>query len=268
MKRAVITLLIVALAVFGAMTSKIALAQTPVPQQSRLVAIGMGKASAPAATATLQFLLGSSMMYGMGPMYGTESAPMGSPESGEQTVPNMSGAISDASLQPVVEALTEAGVSADAVTIAVPAATDAFSPGGSVGEILVVIDQPADGALRDIVRAVRRSAAPSGLEVLHVGASFTPADCAVLFQAAREAAIADAQARVEGLAVSLGGTLGALIEASESPGYGPYGVSSCDLFSQSSGPFGMNSLPSFDPKTTEATAYVQVTLTYAFEVNQ
>ena len=265
MRRSMPFLFVVVLCLFSVLTSGAAVAQTPVPQQATLVAIGMGEASAPAASATLQFLLGSSMMFGMGPMPAMTESDSGSPEAGGPTPMDMSGQVSEETLQPVVEALIDSGIAEDSITIAAPAATDAFGPSGSVGEVRIAIEQPGEGVIVDAVDLVRDTAPSSGLQVLHVGAMFTPADCTALFQQAREAAIADAQVRVDGLAISLGGTLGALIQASESPGYGPYGVSNCGSSGQFSGPYGMNSLPSFDPSSPEATVYVQVTLTYAFE---
>ena len=100
------------------------------------------------------------------------------------------------------------------------------------------------------------------MTVLHVGALFEPADCAALLQEARDAAIADARLRVEGLATSLGGTVGELVQASETPFYGPAGTTTCEPGSGVFGPYGPGTLPAFNPGNVEAEVYVQVTLTY------
>ncbi|MGD9710873.1 MAG: SIMPL domain-containing protein [Thermomicrobiales bacterium] len=95
---------------------------------------------------------------------------------------------------------------------------------------------------------------------------FEPADCVTLLQEARDAAIADAQQRAEGLAASLGGTLGSLIQASETPFYGAAGNTSCDPAGEVYGPYGPGTLPAFDPRAAEAEVHLQVTLTYALEL--
>jgi len=101
--------------------------------------------------------------------------------------------------------------------------------------------------------------------VLHVGARYEAVDCVALTQRAREAAIADAKVRAEGLAQGLGLTLGGLTQASEPPYFGPAGMDSCAApGAETFGPYGPGTDPAFDPEATEATVTVQVTLTYAF----
>ena len=89
------------------------------------------------------------------------------------------------------------------------------------------------------------------------------------WEQARDAAIADAQERAEGLAAGLGVTLGELVQASETPYFGAPEAGSCAPEGSETffyGPFGPGTYPLFDPESTEATVSIQVSLTYAFGV--
>jgi hypothetical protein len=249
-----------------------ALAQ-PVPGQlTGIVATGFGSASEPAQSATLQFLVGSDMFFGMGmPMMEATEVGPGTPESGPAPVMEapLSGRLTEDSLLPIIEALIAAGAASEAIETTVPTETGGFTgPGGpEAGEIEVIVDQPGGELLSGLVAAVRDAAPGAGLSVLHVGVEYEAADCASLIQQARDVAIADAQERAEGLAAGLGVTLSELIQASETPYFGAPEAGSCapegsDAFFY--GPFGPGTYPLFDPESTEATVSIQVTLTYAF----
>ncbi len=231
-------------------------------QAAGIQATGFGTASAPAQTAHLQFLLGSSAAFGFAPMEfdpgtpGAEPPPMG-----PMGMPTVSAEQVDA----VVEAITATGIGSDAIATTVPAYSSMFGPGGpETAELRVTIEQPQAGDLIDLVAAVQAVAKQSGLAVLFVGARYEAADCASLVQEARVAAIADAQVRVEGLAQGLGVTLGELTQASESPYFGPIGIDPCSLAgtSEGFGPYGPGTEPAFDPNATEVTVTAQVTLSY------
>jgi len=126
-----------------------------------------------------------------------------------------------ADLVPVVEAITGAGIASDAIAVTIPASTSIFGPGGpEIAEVGVTIDQPQSGAMVELVSAVTAAAQQSGLSVLHVGSRYEAADCVALLQEARDAAIADAKLRAEGLAQALGVTLGELVQAGEYPYFG------------------------------------------------
>lgn len=231
-------------------------------QSTGIQATGIGTASAPAQTANLQILLGSSASFGMDPI---EFAP-GTP--GPGLPPIGMGPLSREQLEPVVEAIAETGVGEDAIVVDLPASNSMFGPGGpETAEIRVTIDQPQAESLIDLVSALTAVAQRTGLTVLYIGARYEAADCAALIQQARDAAIADANLRAEGLAQGLGVTLGELTQASESPYFGPTGMDSCAPAGTAGdfGPYGPGTDPPFDPDATEATVTVQVTLTYAIE---
>ncbi|MGD9710872.1 MAG: hypothetical protein AB7V46_02250 [Thermomicrobiales bacterium] len=120
----------------------IAIAQTPQPQQPSVVAIGTGEATAPAATVTVQLLLGSAMNFGMGPMMGVVEEGPGTPAAMGPGAMGVPAEVSEESLAPVVQALIGAGVTEDAITMTVPAPTDAFGFGGpEIGEMLIELGQ-------------------------------------------------------------------------------------------------------------------------------
>jgi len=239
-----------------------AVAQGP---SAGIQATGIGTASAPAQTAQLQILIGSSAFFGMGPV---EMAP-GTPSIDLPPVGPMGQvSLSDEQLGPVIDVITGAGIGEDALEVTIPASSSPFGPGGpETAEIRATIDQPQGEDLAILVAAIRATAPNSGLTVLHVGARFEAADCAALIQQARDAAIADANQRAEGLAQGLGVTLGELVLGSESPFFGPTGTDSCAPAGTASdfGPYGPGTDPAFDPDATEAMVTVQVTLTYAID---
>jgi uncharacterized protein YggE len=227
-------------------------AQPAVGTEPGIAAVGFGQAEAPADAASLQFLIG--------PLQ--PAMPGGPPTGGTAD-----------QLDPIVQALVDAGAAEEAIEVAVPAAGGAsfFGPGGpELGEILVTVEQPQAGQLADLVRAARAAAGQAGMGegVLYVGATFAVDDCEALLQAAREAAVADARARAEGLAEALGATLGDLVQASEAPYFGPTGAGACaegvPPGVAASGPYGPGTAPQFDPSAgAVAVAYVQVTLSFA-----
>jgi hypothetical protein len=214
-----------------------------------IVAVGYGQATAPAASARLQFLIGPD-----------QSAMMSGPPS----------SMTEVELEPIVQALVDAGLAEAEIEATMPSVAGGFfGPGAPEnGEIRATVEQPTQDQLADLVQAVREAAGQAGSSVYHVGARFEADDCEAQVQAAREAAVADARARAEGLAAAVGATLGDLIQVSESPFFGPTGAGTCgeglppDI--AGFGPFGPGTEPAFDPSLeAEAVAYVQVSLTFA-----
>lgn len=228
-------------------------------------ATGTGSASAPAQTAHLQILLGSSASFGMGPMEmapGTPSIEL--PPAG----PMGPVSLSEEQLGAVIDVIEGAGIGEEAIEVTIPVYNGFFGPGGpETAEIRATVDQPQGADLVNLVAAIHAAAPESGLTVLYVGARYETADCAALMQQAREAAIADANLRAEGLAQGLGVTLGELVQASELPYFGPTGTDSCAPAGTAGGfgPYGPGTDSAFDPNATEATVTVQVTLTYELE---
>jgi hypothetical protein len=273
------------LAVVFAMTALIpgaARAQVVPGAEAGIVATGFGRAAEPAASATLQLIIGPNEFGYMGMPgeiiieEGGVSGPMASPEMGAMpTMPAMPAmpapmpTLTAEQLDPIVQALTDAGVASDAITVTVPdSSAMVYGPGGPTsGEIRVEVTNPQQDQLSDLVAAAREAATGANLSLFYVGATYIAADCATLVQQAREAAVADAEARAEGLAQAIGASLGPLVQAIDAPYFGPEGGDACAAAGTGIiyGPYGPGTGAPYDPNApAEAVAYMQVTLTYEF----
>jgi Protein of unknown function (DUF541) len=258
---------------FVALSPRAADAQVSPSGEPGIVAMGFGRAAEPAASASLQFLISPSEMSYMGMSEvtvgeSTEAGPMASPVM--EGVPGMPPSVTAEQLDPIVQALVDGGVASDAITVNVPDTNEMFLGPGSpeTGEILAEVSNPEEQQLADLVDAARQAARGANLSVFHVGAAFEASDCATLTQQAREAAVADARARAEGLAQAVGTALGDLIQAAETPYYGPESGGSCapeGTDPGTYGPYGPGTYPAYDPgDAAEAFVLAQVTLTFAF----
>jgi hypothetical protein len=258
---------------FVALSPRAADAQVSPIGEPGIVAIGFGRAAEPAASASLQFLIGPSQMGYMGmsevPVEeSTEGGPVASPVTEGSS--GMPPSVSVEQLDPIVQALVDGGVASDAITVNAPVTNEMFfGPGGpETGEILAEVSNPDEQQLADLVDAARQATRDANLSVFLVGASFEASDCAALTQQSREAAVADARARAEGLAQAVGTSLGELIQAAETPYYGPENGGSCapeGTAPGTYGPYGPGTYPPYNPgDAVEAVVLAQVTLAFAF----
>jgi uncharacterized protein YggE len=253
---------------FTVSTSSVAAQSTP-SDGPTIDAAGYGVATAPAEEAMLQFLVMSNQGFGMGG--GFENMPMmdeGTPVSEMPSMGSMGGSmtLTAGQLQPIIDALVTGGVAEADITVSIPAATSVIGPGGpAIGEVRATIQQPSGDLLPALVQSVYDASAGAGVQVFHAGARYEPADCAALIQAARDAAVADARQRAEGLARSLEVELGELVHASEPGFFGPTGAGSCSPAGYAGvfGPYGPGTENAFDPHQTEASVAMQVILTFA-----
>src|SRR4051794_27791306 len=140
-----------------------------------IVAIGFGRAAAPAASATLQFLVGPSQssLMGISEVPGgasPASGPVASPVTGG--VPGLPPSMTADQLDPIVQALVAGGVTRDAITITVPVSNAMFTgPGGpETGEILAEVPTPEAQHLAELVAAARQAVKGANLALFHIGA--------------------------------------------------------------------------------------------------
>jgi len=245
-----------------------------------LIVTGVGEAAEPAAGATLQFVVGAGAYYGI-PEFGegvaTEEAP--GPSGPAPAGPYGPPSLDEAALTPIVEALEAARVAREDIAVIIPVGGEFFGPfGPGTGQVLAEVRQPSREALGALVEAANAAALQAGLAMLYVGARYTADDCAALQQLAREAAVADARTRADGLVRALGIALGELIQVREAPFGGswvpegvaaPIGLQGADACAPVSpagtGEYGpVGSSPPFDPATAgEVRTIVQVELTFA-----
>lgn len=234
-----------------------------------IVALGSGRATAPAETASLQFVIvPRARDFGGGSSI--SSPPPGATPGTTET---------DAA-QPVVDAVVAAGATRADVRLTASAALSVTTYGfaSQFGVRLdVAVRRPTIDGLNKIVNAAGEAASENGLIVQQVGAGYAVADCTQLARQARQAAIEDARARAQEQAELLNVGLGKLLVASDAsaanagsgsstaadvPGGGCAAARSVD--NVPAGSRVGTTLPAFDPTLPpEATALAQVGLTFA-----
>ena len=166
--------------------------------------------------------------------------------------------ISEADLQPVVDAIVAQGVSsADIEVITEPIYGDPYYGGTATIRVTV-------GSV-DALDAIGNAAteAASGLEGITFGGitvSYTVSDCAALEQAAMRAAVEDARQRGQSFASVLGVGLGPVAGASHYS-YSPFGGSPCDF--DYGGPYPMSGVAYAEGQESEVQLIATVTITFA-----
>lgn len=255
------------------------LAQLAPGSEPSLTVTGYGEASAPADSALIQLLIGTAQsgfgksMSGssMGEFQAVVVAPSeaeviegtpdpSAPQQGipvEPSGPDASRPIDEAALEPVLSALEAAGLSRDAIEIAIsPLASDPYAgPYSGAARIEFTVQEPEQEMLNDLISTVSQRASAAGLSLIQVGATYRLDDCQALEDEAQLAAIDDARQRAERLAEQLGVTTGKTLLASDfglfgGPGDGggcsPYG--DAGSYTSFGGPGGIPlTLPDFDP---------------------
>lgn len=228
--------------------------------QTGITVQGFGSASVDADSALLElYFIGE--FIGIGPV--PEPAPgQTEPGFGEGVAPRPPEVqpigegqeITEADLQPVVDAIVAQGVSRDDIEVIV-----APYYGGSANIRVTVGDVDA---LEGIVDAATEAA--SGLEGISFGGSsvsYTVSDCAALEQAAMRAAVDDARERGQSFASVLGVGLGSIVGASHSS-YSPFG-SPCD--SGLGGPYPLGGVAYAEGQSPEVQLIATVTITFAIQ---
>ncbi len=253
---------------------------------------GSGRATSPAETATIQILVGSSEAFHGSPfpphivppdVVESEDA---TPEAGEAAMgaeitaeevvvaPGPMGppSLTDEDLQPLVQAMADAGVEEDDIQVITgPAASGIYGPGGpGAGFVEAEVAQPTREQVGEIMTAVNQAATDNGLIIQHLGVGYDVADCEPLQWEALQAAIEDARAQSEQLAELLDVTLGDLVQASSYPFYGPQFPGEDDGGCPTSpeatiyGPGHTITTPPFDPAAeAEAEVFAQVNMVFA-----
>lgn len=220
---------------------------------------GFGTATADADSARIEFYFGR---YNDGEIRFDEPLPpeveVDSPgsSSGDDAVELQEvSPITEADLQPVIDALVAAGVSRDDIEFV---EQGYYDPYWASATLRVAVNDL--GALEGIVNAGTDAA--NGLEGISLQGSnviYTVSDCAALQQAALGTAIEDAGDNVQTFAAALGVTAGDMIGASNLSWY-PTDGTGCDSY------WGYPVLEAgFADGPAEVSAYAQVAITYAMQ---
>jgi uncharacterized protein YggE len=235
---------------------------------------GYGRATAPADTARVQFAVSKADDVYPVPLPAdirgvaegdveTESAPSVPPETSPTEV--APSPMTEADLQPLVDAIKAQGVSDADIEIVIFPADSYYSYYGSNSALVTVtLSDPSDrvGALVDAgTQAVNDSGT---LYLQNVSVLYTVDDCSTLLGEARRAAVEDGRDNASGLAQALGVNVGEVVAAAEYA-YSPLGLSTCDpafdtYYPQ---PYGYEGI-GYDPSMpAEVQIVVNVTLTFA-----
>lgn len=227
-----------------------------------LIAIGQGRASAPAETAYLQLLIGPSVYDGQIIVGG--SSPAATPGAAERQA-----------VEPLVQAMRSRGVADTDVQVLISPALNSgyYGPSNAPNGVRIdaTIRAPTLDRLNDIVNAAGQAAAANSQTLLQVGVSYAVVDCSVLEREARDRAITDARSRAQQQAELLDRSLGPLLLSSDIMPSPLPGVASsqagCEAIVPPAGPTSFSNgvtLPAFNPAaTTEARSVVQISLTFS-----
>lgn len=208
-------------------------AQVIAPAEKSVAVLGTGTASEPAASASVQILLGRGgrqFGFSRGPRGGgsfesasatvIEDGPSTSvqatPEGGRRQRRERPGPLTREALTPIAaDVASAAGIAPEAITLDLsPFATE---PGGERSEsarLEFELARPTPAGVDQLLAAASDAASANGLVVEVAGVRYNPVDCATVEEAAERAAIADARTRAERLARGLGVTIGGVTMAS------------------------------------------------------
>jgi uncharacterized protein YggE/predicted small secreted protein len=175
------------------------------------------------------------------------------------SAPGQAQPISEADLQPVIDAIVAAGVSRDDVEALVqPYYGDPYYGGSATVRATVRNIDAVDGV---VSAATEAASGLANVSFQNTNISYAVSDCEALERAAMEAAVADARARGQTFAGVLGVGLGPVVAASNYS-YSLYGGTPCD---GGGGVYPLASLPYAEGQAPEVELYATVSVTFAIQ---
>ncbi|MEX0799985.1 MAG: SIMPL domain-containing protein [Dehalococcoidia bacterium] len=221
---------------------------------------GFASAAADADSAIVEFYFGSNGV-GVEPQSDSGGGVSGSSGAAEDLAASPSGQaqpITEADLQPVVDAIVGAGVSPDDIeVIAQPFYGDPYYGGSATVRATVRSIDAVDGV---VAAATEAAAGVANATLQGTNVSYAVSDCAALERAAMEAAVADARERGQTFASVLGVGLGAVVAASNYS-YSLYGGTPCDT--SGGGVYPLASMAYAEGASTEVELFATVSVTFA-----
>lgn len=230
--------------------------------QDGLTVQGYGSAAVDADSAVLEFWFGGEVI-GIEPgVPGIPQTDSGGGETPPQPEPAIGQAqpITEADLQPIVDAIAGQGVSRDDIEVIVqPSYGDPYYRGSAIVRAAVGNVSAVDG----VVSAVASAAGGlPNISLQSTSVSYTVSDCAALERAAMQAAVEDARERGQAFASVLGVGLGAVVGASNYS-YAPYGGTPCD--SGYGGVIPLGGVAYAEGQTPEVELFASVVITFAIQ---
>jgi uncharacterized protein YggE len=221
-----------------------------------LTVTGYGMASANADSAILELYFSTTSAYPR-PATGSDGTSSSGSTPGSQTTPTTTG-ISEADLQPVIDALVAAGVDRSDIEYIGGSYYDPYYASATLRVTVKDI-----GKLGDLMKAASDSAA--GLTNVYLQGnyvSYTISDCSALEGSAMAEAAKDADARSKALATAVSVTRGP-IKGASSDAYSPFGGTACS--GGYVGPYPVGGVTYSEGQPSQVQVYATVSVTYAIQ---
>ena len=220
--------------------------------QNGITVQGFGSATVQADGAVLELFLGTNLPVPLPgePGRGDTGVAPAPPVPEGQAAP-----ISEADLQPVVDAIVAQGVPRSDIEVIPGAKYDPYSSSATIRVTVRSLD-----ALTGIVDAATSAAGTlQDIALQSTSVIYTVSECPSLERQAMQAAVEDAGERATVFAQVLGVGLGSVIGASQYS-YSPFGVSPCDP--NIGGPYPLGGFPFFEGQSSEVQLVANVAITY------
>ncbi|MGB3236872.1 MAG: SIMPL domain-containing protein [Geitlerinemataceae cyanobacterium] len=170
---------------------------------------GRGTATAPADTAEIQLYINGTDPYAPYPTDPNEPIPQ--PEN-----------LTDSQLQPIVDALIQAGVAANNIAVETNTSGPPYylSPGSAV--VTVKLSQPSQTLLDRIKNVATEASSSAGLYYNYSNETCTLENIEALEAQARGLAIEDARSRIQAMAAAVGAQTTQILNMAEFPSFTPF----------------------------------------------
>jgi len=220
--------------------------------QNGITVQGFGSATVQADGAVLELYFGTNLPV---PLPGEPSRGGTGVEPAPPVPEGQAAPISEADLQPVVDAIVAQGVPRSDIEVIPSAKYDPYSSSATIRVTVRSLD-----ALSGIVDAATSAAATlQNIALQSTSVIYTVSDCPSLERQAMQAAVEDASERAGVFAQALGVGLGPVIGASQYS-YSPFGISPCDP--NVGGPYPLGGYPYLEGQGSEVQLIANVAITY------
>ncbi len=223
--------------------------------QNGITVQGYGSATVQADAAVLELYFGSNLPV---PLPGQSSGGGTGIEPAAPVPQGQAAPISEADLQPVVDAILAQGVPQTDIEVLPSPKYDPYASSATIRVTVRSLD-----ALGGIIDAATNAAATlQNIALQNTGVIYTVSDCPSLERQAMTAAVEDANERAGVFAGALGVGLGPVIGASHYT-YSPFGLSPCDA--SIGGPVPLGGAPYVQGGSSEVQLVANVAITYAIQ---